>query len=101
MTVAWNTSSSASDSGSSTESNAAALNAHVPSASITLPLIFPFAATVILTNPHGRARSPNAPLEISLPSNVPTTQSGNASTLSVIVAIWFASPFFDAVNVTV
>ena len=35
------------------------------------------------------------------PANDPVAQSGSASTFSVIVAVWLASPFFVAVNVAV
>ena len=84
---------------------------HVSPSIISFPLIFPFAATARETMPQGEQAScpftgstdissVDSPSMITL-SNIPTAHAGNASTFSVIVATWFFSPFFDAVNVTV
>ena len=60
-----------------------------------MPLTLPFAATVIVAEP----RPPSSPA--AYPANVPCAHAGSASTRMVIVATWFGSPRFVAVNVTV
>ena len=66
-----------------------------------MPLTFPFAATVIVAKPTSSSNSPLSTLHFTLPVNVPVAHVGNASVLSVIVAVCFSSPFFATVNVTV